>query len=198
MSQYDDDLIRKNQRMGLIVGAVLLGMVGLSFASVPLYRLFCQVTGFGGTPQIGRAVGDVKILDRDITVRFNADVAPDMPWTFRPDEKSVTLKVGQQGLTSYYSKNNSSKAIEGMATFNVLPETAGIYFHKVQCFCFERQTLQGNQEAHMPVLFYVDPAIADDPDLKDIHTITLSYTFFKADTMGENLDKTAETHKTAP
>ncbi|HEY8964140.1 MAG TPA: cytochrome c oxidase assembly protein [Alphaproteobacteria bacterium] len=183
----DEDLIRKNQRMGLIIFTVIVGMVGLSFASVPLYRLFCQVTGFGGTPQIGRGAGDIKILDRDITIRFNADVASGMPWTFHPETPQVTLKIGQQGLVSFYAKNNSRQGIEGTAIFNVLPEQAGIYFHKIQCFCFERQVLEAGKDAHMPVVFYIDPAIADDPDLKDIRTLTLSYTFFKADTLEESL-----------
>jgi len=181
MNQYDEDLVRKNKRLGLMVVAIFAGMVALSFASVPLYRLFCQVTGFGGTPQIGRGAGDIKILDRDITVRFNADTAPDMPWEFRPEQPNVTVKMGQQAIVSYYARNKTGRHVEGTALFNVLPENAAIYFHKIQCFCFDRQMLEGGKDAHLPIVFYIDPAMDKDPDLKDLKTITLSYTFFKAD-----------------
>ena len=181
MSAYDDELIRKNKRTGLIVVVVLVGMVALSFASVPLYRLFCQVTGFGGTPQIGKGAGDIQILDREVRIRFNADTAPDMPWEFRPEQTHIDVKIGQQAIASYYARNKSDKHVEGTAIFNVLPENAAIYFHKIQCFCFDRQMLEGGKDAHMPVVFYIDPAIDKDPDLKDLKTITLSYTFFRYD-----------------
>lgn len=177
----NDELTKKNIRTGLIFLGVVFGMILLSFASVPLYKLFCQVTGFGGTPKIDPNAVAERILDQDITIRFNADVATGMPWTFKADHPEITLKIGERGFTSFYAKNNASQAIEGTAIFNVLPEAAGAYFHKVQCFCFGLQTLEGKADAHMPIAFFIDPKIADDPDLKHIKTITLSYTFFKAD-----------------
>lgn len=182
MTPYDDELTRKNIRLGLSVVAVFFLMVGLAFASVPLYRLFCQVTGFGGTPQIGGT--SAKVLDQEITVRFNADVARDLPWTFYPEQKQITVKIGQQAVVSFYAKNNTDEPIEGMSVFNLLPETVGSYFHKVQCFCFERQTLEPRQEVHMPMVFFIDPSIVDNPDLRDLKTITKSYTFFRADNLG--------------
>lgn len=176
-----DDIARKNRRAGLIVASVVAGMLLLSFASVPLYRMFCQVTGFGGTPNIDPDATASRILDRMITVRFNADVASGMPWEFKPETPAMTLRIGEKGLAAFYARNSTSVPIEGTAIFNVLPESAGKYFHKTQCFCFGRQTLAAGQDAHMPVAFFVDPAITDDPDLADLGTITLSYTFFRAD-----------------
>lgn len=187
----DDALTRKNRRMGLIVLGVIVGMVILSFASVPLYRLFCQVTGFGGTPKIDPDAVAEKILDQEMTVRFNADVAQNMPWIFEAEQASVTLKIGQKGLISFYAKNPTAQAIEGTAIFNVLPEAAAQYFHKVQCFCFGRQTLGPGEEAHMPVAFFIDPKIVDDPEVENLKTITLSYTFFRADST--ELEKALDT-----
>jgi len=161
--------------------AVVLGMIGLSFASVPLYRMFCQVTGFGGTPNIDPDAKADRVLDKKITIRFNADMSAGMPWTFKAEVPSVTLNIGQKGMASFYARNNSNLPIEGTAIFNVLPEAAGKYFHKTQCFCFSSQILEAGKDTHMPVMFFVDPSIVADPDLKDIDTITLSYTFFKAD-----------------
>lgn len=181
MTGRDEDLIRKNQRAGLIVLGVIFGMLALSFASVPLYRLFCQVTGFGGTPNIDPNAVAERVLDQTITIRFNADVAQGMPWAFTADDPAVTLKIGEKGFTAFKAKNLTSTAVEGTAIFNVLPEGAGKYFHKTQCFCFGRQTLAGGQEAHMPIAFFIDPKIVDDPNLRGLKTITLSYTFFKAD-----------------
>lgn len=175
------DLSAKNKRLGLIILGVVVAMVVLSFASVPLYRLFCQVTGFGGTPKIDPSAVAERVLDRDITIRFNADVAQGMPWLFRAETPSLTLKIGQKGLVSFYAVNKTAQPIEGTAIYNVLPENAAPYFHKTQCFCFGRQILGPGDEAHMPVAFFIDPKIVDDPDLKGIRTITLSYTFFKAD-----------------
>ncbi len=181
MTASDADLIRKNQRAGLIVAAVIFGMLALSFASVPLYRLFCQMTGFGGTPNIDPNAVASRILEDRMTIRFNADVAQGMPWDFKAETPEVSLKIGEKGFISFVARNLTSKPIEGTAIFNVLPEGAGKYFHKTQCFCFGRQTLEGGQEAHMPVAFFVDPSIVEDPNLKNLKTITLSYTFFKAD-----------------
>ncbi len=187
-----DDLSRKNRKVFTIFVAVVLGMVGMSFASVPLYKLFCQVTGYDGTPKIDPNAKADRILDQTIVVRFNTDTAGGMPWIFRPDTPAMEVKIGEKGFTSFYARNTSSKPIEGTAIFNVLPETAGVYFHKTQCFCFGRQVLQPGADAHMPVVFFVDPKIAEDPDLKDLKTITLSYTFFKADS--EELDKALDSY----
>src|SRR5690606_30828446 len=121
----------------------------LSFASVPLYRLFCQVTGFGGTPKIDPDAVAEKVIDREMTVRFNADTAQNMPWIFKAEQQAITLKIGQKGLATFYAKNPTSRTIEGTAIFNVLPEAAAQYFHKVQCFCFGRQELAPGAEAHM-------------------------------------------------
>ena len=158
---------------------VVFGMVGLSFAAVPLYRVFCQATGFGGTTQRSAQAAD-HTLARKIEIRFNTDVNAALPWEFGPDQRSVTLKVGETGLATFHAKNLESETIIGTAVFNVTPEKAGQYFVKMQCFCFDQQTLKAHQSAELPVAFYVDPSIADDRNLDDVSVITLSYTFFKA------------------
>ena len=160
-----------------MIGAVVAGMVALSYASVPLYRAFCQATGWGGTPQ--RAAGATGVtLDREITVRFDATTDPHLPWTFKPEQVSQTLRVGEAGLAFYEAVNLSGKPVSGRATFNVSPSKAGIYFKKIECFCFTEQTLAGREKASMPVSYFIDPKIADDRNLDDVHTITLAYTFF--------------------
>lgn len=170
----------KNTRSLVMVLGIVAAMGGLAFASVPLYNLFCRVTGFGGTVQISGKAPD-QVLDRQITIKFNADVAPGMPWQFRPDQRQVTINVGQQKLIAYHAKNKSAKPVAGTAIYNVSPSKAGKYFHKTQCFCFDSQLLQPGEDMQMPVVFFVDPAIQDDQDLEDLTTITLSYTFFPAD-----------------
>jgi cytochrome c oxidase assembly protein subunit 11 len=172
---------RKNRIvMGSLFGLVF-GMVGLAFASVPLYDLFCKVTGFGGTTQ--RAEGPAgRILDRTVKVRFNADVNGAMPWSFHPEVREVELRLGEQGMVAYRAENRADAPVTGTATFNVTPEKAGIYFNKIQCFCFTEQRLEPGQAVDMPVSFFVDPALAADRNLDDVHTITLSYTFFRART----------------
>lgn len=178
----DQDLIRKNRRMGLYVILAVVFMVGLSFASVPLYNLFCQVTGYGGTTQTAEALPSKVIEDRTITIRFNTDVAPDLPWEFEAEKKTVSVHPGQKGLITYRAKSLSDLPVAGAALYNVIPLKAGQYFHKVQCFCFEEQILEPGQEVSMPVMFYVDPSIADDPGMSDVNHITLSYTFYKTET----------------
>lgn len=153
-------------------------MLAFAYASVPLYRIFCQKTGFGGTTQVAIAPS-TKIVDRIMHVRFNADVHRDLPWNFRPMQVQIDVKVGQNALAFYESHNYSDKPIVGMATYNVTPDKAGVYFQKVACFCFEQQTLEPHQRVNMPVQFYIDPEIMNDPSLNDVNTITLSYTFFK-------------------
>jgi cytochrome c oxidase assembly protein subunit 11 len=163
--------------MLVVLSGVVCGMVGLSFAAVPLYDLFCSVTGFGGTTQTADAAPK-EIGERVIAVRFNSDVSNDVPWRFKPSQLEVKLHVGEVGLAFYTAKNESAKAILGSATFNVTPLKAGIYFTKVDCFCFEEQMLRPGESAELPVTFFVDPEIVNDSYLDDVTTITLSYTFF--------------------
>lgn len=160
--------------------AVALGMLMLAYASVPLYRLFCQVTGFGGTTQRA-AMYQGQPSARTVTVRFNGDVDPHLPWAFEPIEKSVTVHVGENRLIAFRAKNLSGQPTRGTATYNVTPHAAGVYFNKIQCFCFNEQRLAPNQSANLPVSFFIDPAILDDPNLRDLTNITLSYTFFSYD-----------------
>ncbi|MEW5705166.1 MAG: cytochrome c oxidase assembly protein [Pseudomonadota bacterium] len=173
----------KNSRRNRVVLASLaflvVGMVGLSYASVPLYRLFCQVTGFGGTTQQA-ATAPGAAGGRVITVRFNSDVDPGLPWAFQPMQHAVRVRVGEDKLAFYQATNRSNEAIVGTAVYNVTPMKAGLYFNKVQCFCFNEQRLNPGESADMAVSFFIDPDILQDPNLDDIETITLSYTFFRA------------------
>lgn len=189
--QHDQELIRKNARTGLTVLAVVIGMVGVSFAAVPLYDLFCRVTGFGGTTQTAEALPGV-VLDRKVTINFNADTDRAMPWDFKPEQRSIEVKLGQKGLTAYHAKNTSSAPVTGTAVYNVTPLKAGKYFHKIQCFCFGEQTLKPGEDVDMPVMFFVDPKMNEDPAMEDVKTITLSYTFYKAETQA--LDKALEVY----
>lgn len=170
---------QRNARMAVGLGVLVAGMVGLSFASVPLYSLFCRVTGFGGTTQVAKGVSD-RVLDRVVEIRFNADVNNSIGWDFKPETHSMQVRVGEPSTTRYHAHNRESRAVTGTAAYNVTPDKAGIYFQKIQCFCFTEQRLEAGQSVEMPVYFYVDPAIADDPELDDVKTITLSYTFFRA------------------
>lgn len=175
-----DPLVQKNIRTGIVVLAVVLGMIGLSFAAVPLYSLFCRVTGFGGTTQTAQALPG-RVLDRVVTIKFNADTNPHLPWDFTPDMREIDVRLGQRGLTAYTAHNTAEIPVTGTAIYNVTPLKAGQYFHKIQCFCFDEQTLAAGENMTMPVLFYVDPAMDDDPNMQDVKTITLSYTFYSAD-----------------
>ena len=169
----------RNARLGLALSGLVLAMVGVAFAAVPLYRLFCQVTGYGGTTQVAEAA-PVEIGERVIKVRFNADVAAGLPWRFRPEQREVSLRVGEPGLAFYAAQNLSDRPVVGTAAFNVTPLKAGPYFSKVQCFCFDEQRLEPGETAQLGVSFFVDPAIAEDINLAEVETITLSYTFFEA------------------
>jgi len=170
----------------VICVGIVVGMAGLAYAAVPLYRLFCQITGFGGTTQTAEAASDV-ILDREMKVRFDANVNG-LKWDFKPGEIEVTLKVGENKLAYYSAMNISDVTTTGTSTFNVTPLEVGAYFSKVQCFCFTEQTLAAGESIQMPVSFFIDPAIADDPELDDVKTITLSYTFFPLKRSGEEED----------
>lgn len=163
----------------MVLLVVLALMVGLVVASVPLYRLFCQVTGYGGTTQKAEASNGI-ILEREMTVRFNSDVNGALPWHFKPVQRSVTVKIGEEALIFFKAINNSTETITGTATFNVTPFKAAQYFNKIDCFCFTEQTLAPGEEVDMPVSFFIDPDLATDKRLEEVKEITLSYTFFKA------------------
>jgi cytochrome c oxidase assembly protein subunit 11 len=175
--------IRRNGTTVLLLAAVVCGMVGLSFASVPLYRLFCQATGFGGTPQ--RAAAAPREIPPDIagaviTVRFDAQTDPELGWDFRPLETSVEVHPGEQREVFFRAVNRGAETVTGTATFNVAPAKAGIYFDKLQCFCFNAQELKPGESRDMGVVFFVDPDLLRDPSTRDLHTITLSYTMYRA------------------
>lgn len=167
---------RNIQRTALICAAVVTGMLGLSYASAPLYRMFCQLTGFGGTPQTA-AGAPQQILPRQITVRFDASVARNLAWDFAPVQSTQKLKVGEVGLAYFTARNLSAEPLSGAASFNVTPSKAGAYFSKIECFCFTEQRLAAGQQVDMPVQYFIDPAIDKDEHLREIKTITLSYTF---------------------
>lgn len=171
--------LRRNRRVALISAGVALGMLGLGFAAVPLYRIFCQVTGFGGTTQRASAAEaqGVQVAGQMISVRFDGNVSNGMPWRFGPEQVHEEMRIGERKIAFYNAENLSNKAITGVASFNVEPEYAAKYFMKVQCFCFNEQTLGPGQKLRMPVLYYVDPAILQDKDAAAVKQITLSYTF---------------------
>lgn len=175
-----NELHRKNRRAALGVFAIVLCMTLLAFASVPLYNLFCRVTGYGGTTQVATAAPDT-ISGRVITVRLNAETASSLPWEFAPEQRRIDVHPGQKTLISYKAANLSRAPVTGTAVYNVSPPKAGKYFKKIECFCFGEQLLTAGQRVSMPVLFFIDPAIDEDPGMKDVTTITLSYTFFKID-----------------
>jgi len=168
-----------NTRIAVLCLSLVAGMAGLAYASVPLYQLFCQVTGYGGTTRAVESADGIKVIDREITVRFDANVAPGLNWEFNPDQRDITLKLGEQVQISYHATNTSSVPLTGSATFNVTPQSAGAYFNKIQCFCFTETTLQPGETLEMPVVFFVDPEIIDSIETRNLHTITLSYTFFE-------------------
>lgn len=155
---------------------IVVTMVSLSFAAVPFYSWFCRVTGYAGTVGVAAAPSD-KVLDRTIEVRFDASLERGMPWQFRPMQRSMTLRIGETGLAFYEAHNPTDRPIAGIASYNVAPDSAGGYFTKIHCFCFDMQVLQPGETAQMPVSFYVDPAIVADDEGKFLQEITLSYTF---------------------
>ena len=161
-----------------------VAFVGFSFAAVPLYKVFCGVTGFGGTTQVASEEKDLskmeRLEDREIRIRFNADTSRGMRWKFRPKQKELYLVPGESVLAFYVAENPTDKPIIGISTYNVLPFEAGVYFNKIQCFCFEEQVLNPHETVDMPVFFYIDPEFAEDPAMQGVHEITLSYTFFEA------------------
>jgi len=181
MSQHDPSEPaprRRNAKVAAICAVVFAGMVGAAYASVPLYRAFCQATGFGGTTQRASATSRV-VLDRPLAVRFDTNVR-DLPWTFTAEQTSQTVKLGETGMAFFKVTNTSDKAITGRAVYNVVPEQAGAYFRKLECFCFSDQTIGAHQTIEFPMIYFVDPEFATDFETKKASEVTLSYTFYPA------------------
>jgi cytochrome c oxidase assembly protein subunit 11 len=174
------DLARRNSRTAALAALLVLAMVGLAYASVPLYRLFCQATGFDGTTQRAAAAPG-PVPGKEVAVRFDANVATSLPWRFGPEKNREIVTIGEREMAFFTAKNLSARPITGTASFNVSPTQAGKYFTKIQCFCFTEQTLKPGEEVRMPVVFFVDPKILQDPDARQISEITLSYTFYPVD-----------------
>ena len=164
--------------VALALAGLVAAMTGLSFAAVPLYRMFCQVTGYGGVPQRAEAAPE-RGLDRAILVRFDANVDRTLPWSFAPVERVIEVKIGETALAFFKAANTSNAPVTGTAVFNVVPERAARYFNKIECFCFKEQTLAAGASVEMPVSFFIDPKLVDDEDTKNISEITLSYTFYR-------------------
>lgn len=183
----------RNRKVGLMALSAALAMLGLGYASVPLYRMFCEATGFGGTTRRSdeAQAATVKDSGHTISIRFDANVERGMPWQFKPLQNTDTVSIGVRDMALFWARNTSDKTVTGTASFNVEPEQAARYFNKIQCFCFTEQTLKPGEEVRMPVLYYIDPAILDDPDNKDVQQITLSYTFHVTSTGdAKTLDRT--------
>ena len=171
--------------IALSIVFLIFGMSMLTLASVPIYNLFCKVTGYGGQTRYSQ-YGSNKVGNRIIKVRFDANIDQKLPWSFKPDQGEIDIKIGENNLVFYSAENNSDKAIIGTAVYNVTPHKAGKYFNKIQCFCFQEQLLKARQKMIMPVSFFIDSAIADDENLSDVDTITLSYTFYLSEGESKN------------
>jgi cytochrome c oxidase assembly protein subunit 11 len=169
---------KRHGRVALLLAGLVACMVGLAFAAVPLYRLFCQATGYGGVPQRAEQA-PAAALDRTIRVRFDANVDRGLPWSFAPVDREIEVKIGETALAFFKASNDSDKPVTGTAVFNVVPEIAARYFAKIECFCFKEQTLAAGSSIEMPVTFFVDPKIVEDDDTKNMGEITLSYTFYR-------------------
>jgi cytochrome c oxidase assembly protein subunit 11 len=168
---------RLNRNVAIVCGVFFVAMIGASYAAVPLYQMFCQVTGYGGTTQRVEQYSDT-ILDKTIKIRFDANVSGGIPWEFQPEQREITIRIGETAKAEYKAHNITGQTSRGRATYNVSPEMAGAYFNKVECFCFTDTELKPGETLDMPVVFFVDPAIVDVPELKNLTAITLSYTFF--------------------
>ena len=181
MSDTQNDMKAEKANIRVAGGAAMMAltMIGAAYVAVPLYDLFCRVTGFGGTTQVAEAAPGA-VSDRLMTVRFDASLNRRLPWDFEAPEAAVDIPVGESGLAFSRARNKTDRTITGTATYNVTPEQAGIYFSKIDCFCFTEQVLEPGQAVDMPVSFFIDPEILTDPEMDDVKTITLSYTFFEA------------------
>lgn len=187
ITDHNNSAEKNNSRVVAMCVGMVLGMGGLAYASVPLYELFCQVTGYGGTTQQvdAEAAAGVGVIDRNINVRFDANTASVLHWDFAPEQRQVTLKMGEQMIINYVAKNLSDKPIVGMASFNVTPQAAGVFFNKIECFCFTDTYIEPGQTLKMPVTFYIDPDMDQEKAMKALNTITLSYTFYESETTPE-------------
>ena len=168
-----------NKRTGIVMASVAVGMLGMAYAAVPLYQMFCQVTGYGGTTKRVTKPSD-RVLDRVVTIRFDANVNG-LPWTFEPVVRTMQVRIGETTLAFYRATNTSGRATVGTSSFNVAPDIAGSFFNKLECFCFKEQRLEPGETIEMPVSFYVDPTLMDDKDARKVGDITLSYTFYPVD-----------------
>ena len=174
---HDSPASRRHRAVALWCAALVVAMVGAAYAAVPLYRLFCQATGFDGTPRIATAPS-TEVLDKTIAIRFDANVAPGLAWRFEPAQTTMRVRIGETTLAFYSATNLSDHPIRGTATFNVLPEQSAVFFNKLECFCFTEQLLQPGESVEMPVSFFIDPQITKDKDARSVTDITLSYTFY--------------------
>jgi cytochrome c oxidase assembly protein subunit 11 len=192
-----DAAARRNRKVAAYAAIGALSMLGLGYASVPLYRMFCQATGFNGTTQRATAAqaASVKSTARPITIRFDGNVTKGMPWQFRPEQVTQDGHIGERKMAFFIAKNTSNRPIVGRAIYNVTPEQTGAYFHKIQCFCFNEQRLEPGEEVRMPVIYYVDPDMLNDPNAKDVPEITLSYTFMEAADSGAGSASSASKNK---
>ncbi len=179
-SRNQDQKPKRDRTVALALGGLVAVMIGLAFASAPLYRMFCEATGYGGVPRRADAA-PTHVLDRTIRVRFDANVDRDLPWDFAPDQRAIDVKIGETTTAFFKASNKSNVAVTGRAVFNVVPEQAGRYFTKIECFCFKEHMLAAGANIEMPVTFFIDPKIVNDEDAKDISEITLSYTFYRVD-----------------
>ncbi len=170
----------KHRKVAVYAGAFALFMLGMAYAAVPLYQIFCQVTGFAGTPQRVTEKSD-RILEQTVVVRFDSNVARGLPWAFEPVQRTMKVRIGENNLAFYRATNTSDKPVTGTASFNVAPDAAGQHFAKIACFCFTEQTLQPGESVEMPVSFYIDAGFVEDAAARGISQITLSYTFFPVD-----------------
>ncbi|GAB4387286.1 cytochrome c oxidase assembly protein [Albidovulum sp.] len=169
-----------NARIAAMLLGIVVTMGALAWAAVPFYSWFCRVTGYGGTTNVAEQ-GAGRILDRTISIRFDANTAPDMPWEFHPKQNAMTVRIGETAMAFYEAYNPTDRPVAGTAAYNVAPDIAGYYFNKIQCFCFTEQVLQPGERVEMPVVFYVDPEIVDDSDANRVRQITLSYTFYQTE-----------------
>jgi cytochrome c oxidase assembly protein subunit 11 len=187
-------LSKRNKTVAIYLVATLFGFIGLAYAAAPLYRLFCQVTGFGGTVKTGVNKRQVKIVPKkEFTIQFSADVNHTLPWSFKPLQQEVNVLPGEKVLAFYEATNHGDEPLIGIATYNVVPMKVGQYFHKEQCFCFDEQRLGAHETVVLPVHFYLEPELLDDPRMDDIETIVLSYTFFLSSDQSTNIDEGEET-----
>lgn len=183
-SSYSKQVKEKNKNVGLYLASVALATLGVSYASVPLYKMFCQATGFGGTTKETTLEEANKIKPvsgaRKLTISFSGQTSSSLPWRFKPQQKEIRVIPGETALAFFTASNPTDKPVTGVATYNVTPNKAGVYFHKIQCFCFDEQRLRPHEQVDMPVFFYIDPEFLKDPTMSDVTNICLSYTFFRS------------------